>query len=78
VGIYLLYTAIPCGKRAPAGAAAHVFEGMRAMMFSGQFPLAHLAAAFGVDAIYLAIGIGAFLVAFEIARRRGSPLQSGE
>jgi len=58
--------------------AAHVFEGMRAVMFHGQFPLAHLAAAFGLDALYLAIGVGAFLVAFEIARRRGSLLQSGE
>ncbi|MDE2167474.1 MAG: ABC transporter permease [Alphaproteobacteria bacterium] len=58
--------------------AAHVFEGMRAVMFHGRFPVAHLAAAGALDLLYLAVGIGAFLVAFEIARRRGSLLQSGE
>jgi len=78
--IYYPVAVLPAWLQAVAWAipAAHVFEGMRAVMFTGRFPLPHFVAAMGLDALYLAVGIGAFLVAFEIARRRGSLLQSGE
>ena len=58
--------------------AAHVFEGMRAVMFDGSFPLGHFLAASALDLVYLLIGIGVFLQAFESARRKGSLLQTGE
>jgi ABC-2 type transport system permease protein len=58
--------------------AAHVFEGMRTVMFEGRFPLDHFLAAAGLDLVYLVIGIAIFLHAFEVARRRGSLLQTGE
>lgn len=58
--------------------SAHVFEGMRAVMFEGIFRLDHFLAAVALDLLYLAIGAGIFLLAFADARRRGSLLQSGE
>ena len=58
--------------------AAHVFEGMRAVMFQNRFPLDHFLAAAGLDLLYLAIGIVVFLHAFESARRHGALLQTGE
>lgn len=58
--------------------AAHVFEGMRAVMFQNRFPLDHFLAAAGLDLLYLAIGIVIFLHAFESARRHGALLQTGE
>jgi len=58
--------------------AAHVFEGMRAVMFTHAFPLDHFLWAAALDAVYLAAGVTVFLYAFNLARRRGSLLQTGE
>lgn len=58
--------------------AAHVFEGMRAVMFARAFPLDHFLWAAALDALYLAAGVAVFLYAFNLARRRGSLLQTGE
>jgi ABC-2 type transport system permease protein len=56
---------------------AHVFEGMRAVMFHGLFRTDLFLYAVGLNAVYLSIGIVAFLYAFGVARRRGLILNSG-
>ena len=58
--------------------SAHVFEGMRGVMFEHRFALDHFLAATALDVVYLAIGGWLFLDSFEAARRRGSLLQQGE
>jgi ABC-2 type transport system permease protein len=58
--------------------AAHVFEGMRAVMFDGTFRLDFFFAAVGLNLVYLAIGAILFLLAFRSARERGSLLQTSE
>jgi ABC-2 type transport system permease protein len=58
--------------------SAHVFEGMRAVMFDHVFRLDHFIAAALLDIVYLAIGAVVFLDAFRRARRRGALLQTGE
>ena len=58
--------------------SAHVFEGMRAMMFHNRIDWANLAVAFALDLVYLAIGFLLFFRAFAAARKRGALLQTGE
>lgn len=58
--------------------AAHVFEGMRAVMFDGAFRPDLLAGAVGLNALWLLAGAGLFMLAFRAARRRGLLLQGGE
>jgi len=58
--------------------SAHVFEGMRSILIDAEFQPASMAAAFGLDAIYLALGAACFRHCFELARRDGQLLQSGE
>jgi ABC-2 type transport system permease protein len=58
--------------------SAHVFEGMRAVMFGGVFRLDHFLAAAVLDLVYLLFGGLVFLYAFRQARRRGALLQMGE
>jgi ABC-2 type transport system permease protein len=58
--------------------SAHIFEGMRAVLFQHAFRWDHFAAAAALDLVYLAIGGTVFLVAFRGARRRGALLQVGE
>jgi ABC-2 type transport system permease protein len=58
--------------------SAHIFEGMRAVMFTGVFRLDHFAAAAALDVVYLLFGGVIFLYAFRQARRRGALLQMGE
>lgn len=58
--------------------SAHVFEGMRIVMFEHRFALDHFAAAAVLDLVYLGFGVGSFLYAFEVARKRGALLQQGE
>lgn len=58
--------------------SAQVFEGMRSVLVDGVFPLDRLFYAIGLNVLYLTAGIGAFLYAFHIARRRGLLLQMGE
>jgi ABC-2 type transport system permease protein len=57
---------------------APVFEGMRAILMDGQFRPELLVHAILLDLVYLAVGAGLFLYAFQIARRRGLLLQVGE
>lgn len=58
--------------------SAHVFEGMRTVMFEHRFAAGHFIAAAILDLVYLGAGAAAFLYAFEIARRRGALMQQGE
>jgi ABC-2 type transport system permease protein len=58
--------------------AAHVFEGMRGVLFEGTVNGGQLAIAAALNAVYMALGILAFLWAFRDARNRGALLQTGE
>jgi ABC-2 type transport system permease protein len=58
--------------------SAHVFEGMRAVMFEHVFRWGDFFAALGLNLVYLGLGGAAFLHAFRGARRRGALLQVGE
>ena len=58
--------------------SAHVFEGMRTVMFQGVFRLDHFFAALALDVVYVAFGAVVFLFAFRQARQRGALLQTGE
>jgi ABC-2 type transport system permease protein len=57
---------------------AHVFEGMRQLLFDGTFAWDHFVAALGLVAALWAVGAGVFFAAFGHARREGSLLQQGE
>ena len=58
--------------------STYVFEGMRAVMFGGEFRADFLAAALALDVVYIALGAAVFFLAFRDARRRGALLQMGE
>ncbi len=58
--------------------SAHVFEGMRSVLFDDVFRLDLLAGAVALNAAYLALASGFFLYTFHVARRRGLLLQQGE
>ena len=58
--------------------SAHVFEGMRAVLFEGVFRLDLFANAVALNILYMGLGAGAFLWAHRAARRRGLILQMGE
>jgi len=58
--------------------SAHVFEGMRAVVFDGAVRWDHLAAACGLNAVYMAAAVAFFLHHFAIARNEGALLQTGE
>ena len=58
--------------------SAHVFEGMRAAAIDGLFLLDRFVWAVSLNVVYLALGLGVFLLAFRGARHRGQLLQMGE
>ena len=58
--------------------SAHVFEGMRTVMFDHRFPLDHFFWAAGLDLFYLFGGGMIFLYALKNARKRGALMQMGE
>jgi ABC-2 type transport system permease protein len=58
--------------------SAHVFEGMRALMFENAIRWDHLAWATCLNLAYMAAAAGVFLYFFNVARQRGSLLQTGE
>lgn len=58
--------------------ASYVFEGMRAAMFDQVFRADLLAAAALLNVVYIGTGVGVFLYAFHIARKRGLLLQISE
>jgi ABC-2 type transport system permease protein len=78
--VYYPVSVLPDWLQAVAYAlpAAHVFEGLRAVLFEQRFPLGHFAAAVGLNLFYLALAGWLFLYAFTRARKAGKLLQSGE
>ena len=78
--VYYPVTVLPPALQYVAMAlpSAHVFEGMRAVMFEHVFRWGEFLAAASLDVVYLALGAAAFLYAFRGARRRGALLQVGE
>ena len=58
--------------------SAHVFEGMRAVLFQGTFRIDHFVAAIVLNAIYVLIGSLMLLWSFRHARHTGALLQLGE
>ena len=58
--------------------SAHVFEGMRALMFENAIRWDHLAWATCLNLAYMAAAAGVFLYFFNVARQRGALLQTGE
>ncbi|MBV8889808.1 MAG: ABC transporter permease [Alphaproteobacteria bacterium] len=78
--VYYPVTTLPSWLRPVAWAlpSTHVFEGMRALMFSGVFRADYLIGAAALDVLYLALGGLVFSLSFRNARRRGALLQMGE
>jgi ABC-2 type transport system permease protein len=58
--------------------STYVFEGMRAVLIHQEFRADLMAGAFGLNALYIALGVCAYLYSFRQARRRGLLLQVGE
>ncbi|MGB8274736.1 MAG: ABC transporter permease [Alphaproteobacteria bacterium] len=58
--------------------SSYVFEGMRAVMFEHRFRLDLFTGGLVIDLVYIAVGVGAFLLSFKIARHRGLLLQISE
>ena len=58
--------------------AAHIFEGMRAVLATQSMPLASLASASGLNLVYLAAVIGWFHHTFAVCKDRGSLVWVGE
>ncbi|MEW5704116.1 MAG: ABC transporter permease [Pseudomonadota bacterium] len=79
-GIYYPIAALPDWLQPAAYAlpAAHVFEGMRAVMFEGVFRWDSFGWAVGLNLLYLGAGWVILLAAFRAARVRGLLLQIGE
>jgi ABC-2 type transport system permease protein len=79
-GIYYPISVLPHWLQAVAHAlpSAYVFEGMRAILTRHEVRIDLLVSAALLDAVYLAVGIAAFLAYFRMARRRGLLLQQGE
>lgn len=57
---------------------AHVFEGMRAVLFDGVFRLDLLAGAALLNVFYFGVGAVVFMWSFRVARQRGLLHQTGE
>jgi len=79
-GIYYPISVLPdwLAPVAYALPSAHVFEGMRAVMFDHVFRWDHLGWAVALNVLYLMGGIAVLLAAFRTARVRGLLLQMGE
>jgi ABC-2 type transport system permease protein len=58
--------------------AAHVFEGLRALVHQHTYEAVHMWWAFGLNCIYMCISLFVLTIAFNGARKAGTLLQSGE
>ncbi len=58
--------------------SSHVFEGMRAVLADGTVRWDHLTAAFALNAVWMAVMLGMFVLQFRRARTRGALLSIGE
>lgn len=79
-GIYYPIAVLPGWLQGIAMAlpSAHVFEGMRAVLFQHRFDWGHWWAGVGLDVVYLAAAAWFFLYMIHVARVRGLLLQQGE
>jgi len=79
-GIYYPISVLPHWMQSIAWClpTSYVFEGMRSVLFQNTFRADYLAAALGLDLVYLAIGSAILLWSFRRARRTGALLQMGE
>jgi ABC-2 type transport system permease protein len=57
---------------------AHVFEGMRAVLTDGVFPLSHLAWASGLNLFFLILMVSWFYHTFSVCKERGMLVRVGE
>jgi ABC-2 type transport system permease protein len=58
--------------------AAHVFEGIRALINDGVFSIGYMVKAFGLNLLYMSLALFLLHRSFQHARRVGSFLQAGE
>jgi ABC-2 type transport system permease protein len=79
-GIYYPISTLPEWLRPVAWAlpSAHVFEGMRAVLFENRFPLDLFFASVALNIFYLLLAGWVFVLAFRYARDRGKLLAVGE
>jgi ABC-2 type transport system permease protein len=79
-GIYYPIETLPGWLQPVAWAlpSAYVFEGMRAVLFDGEFRVDLLAGAVGLNIVYFAAAMSFFLYMVHVARRRGLLMQQGE
>lgn len=79
-GIYYPIATLPSWLQPVAWALppAHVFEGLRALVFEGSLRVDLLLSALALDALYLGLGVGLFLRTWHGARVRGALLNVGE
>ncbi len=79
-GVFYPITVLPGWLQVVAHAlpSTYVFEGMRAIMFEDVVRIDHMAAALGLNLLYLAAGIAYFLHTFRVARREGLLMRVGE
>jgi ABC-2 type transport system permease protein len=79
-GIYYPISTLPSWLQAVAWflPSSHVFEGMRAVMFGGGFPVGQLVVAALLNVVYLTAAGALFLHIYHVARVRGLFLGMGE
>jgi ABC-2 type transport system permease protein len=79
-GVYYPISVLPHWLQVIAAGlpSSHVFEGMRALLIDNVFRVDLLGAALALNGIWLALGLGSFLLSVRIARDKGLILQMGE
>ncbi len=79
-GIYYPIDTLPPWLQPVAWAlpSSYVFEGMRAVLFDGDFRWDLFYKAVALNALHFAAAVGFFLYMFRVARQRGLLLQQGE
>ncbi len=78
--VYYPVTVLPGWLQPVAWAlpSAHVFEGMRAILFEHTVRLDLMLNAVALNVLYIGLGVAVFLYTVHVARRRGLLLQMGE
>ena len=58
--------------------SSHIFEGLRSLVFNGDFPFEQLIWSASLNIIYMIVSIYLFHIFFNDARRRGALMKTGE